>query len=79
MGLYLDKQNGERLCDSREALRCPFCNSLPTIQKWHGGGPRKRLVRCSDEYCPVQPSVSGSTARRALGRWNTRGGIERLP
>jgi hypothetical protein len=74
----LDAQNGERHCSRLEALPCPFCGGMPTIQKWHGGGPRKRMVACRNEYCAVGPSVTGSTARRALGEWNTRGGVEHL-
>lgn len=74
--LYLDVQNGERFCTRDEACSCPFCGQMPTVQKWHGGGPRKRLVSCRREECAVGPSVTGSTLRRALGAWNTRGGID---
>jgi len=47
-----------------EALPCPFCWREPTIEPWHGGGPRKRLIACDQDTCPVAPSVT---------EWNTRG------
>jgi len=51
---------------------CPFCGEMPTIEPWHGGGPRKRMISCEGVDCMVQPSVPGSTARQALERWNVR-------
>lgn len=57
------------------AKSCPFCGAQPTIQPWHGGGPRKRLVACANEECTVSPQVSGSTAGRALKAWNRRTAI----
>lgn len=51
---------------------CPFCGAQPVIQKWHGGGPRKRLICCDNVECHASPSVSGSTEARAVERWNAR-------
>lgn len=57
---------------SSKARKCPFCGNPPMVLPWHGGGPRKRMVMCHHEECPVCPSVSGSTEKRALESWNTR-------
>lgn len=52
---------------------CPFCGLLPEIEKWHGGGPQKRMISCrNEEYCFVLPMVSGNTPREAKSRWNER-------
>lgn len=57
------------------AFPCPFCGAPAEIEPWHGGGPRKRLVSCSNVQCPVHPQVAGSTEKRALASWNTRSKI----
>ena len=59
-----DKQTG--------MLPCPFCGRLPTIEKWHGGGPQKRMILCDPDYCAVAPMVTGETPREAKARWNER-------
>ena len=56
---------------------CPFCGGPPDVMPWHGGGPRKRFVHCRNDYCPVQPGVTGSTRTRAVEAWNTRFAVER--
>lgn len=53
-------------------VSCPFCGHLPEITFWHGGGPSKRMVVCRFEGCDVSPSVTGSTADRAVSKWNYR-------
>lgn len=53
-------------------LPCPFCGGPATVEPWHGGGPRKRMVSCQSDRCEVAPSVTGSTIGRAVGAWDTR-------
>lgn len=55
-----------------EPLPCPFCGYDPEIEPWHGGGPRKRLISCQSDSCPVCPRITGSTRARAIRAWNTR-------
>lgn len=55
-----------------ELLGCPFCGHLPTVEPWHGGGPRKRMVHCLNKYCAVGPQVAGSTYGKAAKGWNYR-------
>lgn len=58
-------------------LPCPFCGGPATIQSWHGGGPKKRLVTCEDtdeNRCFVIPSVTGGNRDVAIRRWNWRAG-----
>lgn len=54
-------------------LPCPFCGAAPTIEYWHGGGPKKTAVHCDDESCSASPMVTGGTTQVAVRRWNTRG------
>lgn len=51
---------------------CPFCGKFPEMCRWHGGGPSKRLIRCENERCAIQPSVTGETPGEAARRWNKR-------
>lgn len=51
---------------------CPFCGEEPVVRKWHGGGPRKRIVACENDDCHVRPSVTGSNRVRAVRKWNVR-------
>lgn len=55
-----------------DALPCPFCGGPADIQFWHGGGPSKRMLRCADNGCDVQPRVTGATRKVALEKWNYR-------
>lgn len=55
-----------------QAKPCPFCGKQPEIQPWHGGGPRKHLVRCENDSCVASPSLLGTTAKKAIENWNYR-------
>jgi len=56
------------------AFTCPWCDTIPTIEPWHGGGKMKRMIACDNEDCEVRPQVTGPTPSAALHNWNTRKG-----
>lgn len=51
---------------------CPFCGEEPEMEPWHGGGPDKQMISCSNEQCRVTPMVCGETPEEAAEYWNTR-------
>lgn len=53
-------------------LPCPFCGTQPTMEPWHGGGPKKRMISCANETCRVSPMTTGSTPSLAARAWNHR-------
>jgi len=55
-----------------ELQGCPWCGKIPTMEHWHGGGPQKQLVHCINDWCKVQPGVTGETPKLAIKAWNTR-------
>lgn len=56
-----------------EALKpCPFCGAPAEEQPWHGGGARKIMVSCSNEYCPLGPGVANNNPAKARIMWNRR-------
>jgi hypothetical protein len=66
-------------------LPCPFCGETPEVEPWHGGGPEKVMIMCSnreygDEYdgCSVGPMVTGETPAEAKAHWNRRLGVVQL-
>ena len=67
----------EKELSQSEALPNYFCGTQPTIQPWHGGGPRKRMVSCVNEECFAAPSVCGNTGVAALDKWNVRFYLQR--
>ncbi len=56
----------------KEALRCPFCGSVPYIEPWHGGGPQKHMMSCISPRCAASPMVTGETPEEAIKEWNHR-------
>jgi hypothetical protein len=51
---------------------CPFCGVDPVMEPYHGGGKLKRIIECVNDYCMVQPSVTGPNSLTAARRWNER-------
>ncbi len=67
-----DPKSDPVVLSSAVARPCPFCGSQPSIEPWHGGGPRKRLIGCDNLTCAAMPIVTGSNQARALAKWNWR-------
>ena len=55
-----------------DLLPCPFCGEPPKIELWND--ILLYQIFCRGPHCQVQPQVTGTTARRAIMAWNTRGG-----
>lgn len=57
-----------------ELLQCPFCGSPVEVEPWHGGGPLKTMIQCSEgaDSCAVGPSACADTPEQAANEWNTR-------
>lgn len=53
-------------------LGCPFCGKQPLMEPWHGGGPTKTAIHCSNDECHAEPMVTGETELLAIAHWNTR-------
>jgi hypothetical protein len=51
---------------------CPFCGEIPEIHRWHGGGPRKTMIACTNTKCPVQPQHCAATRAKAVAEWSKR-------
>jgi len=66
------KADGYKPSVLSDLLGCPFCGAMPIIERWHGGGPLKRLISCINEDCDVSPSVTGQRPAEAIARWNHR-------
>lgn len=58
------------------AIPCPWCGSQPETIPWHGGGPNKTLIGCSNEYCAVAPQTTAESKSAAVRRWNNMRGTE---
>lgn len=67
------KRNKNGLANAKVSVKpCPFCGNFPAMERWHGGGPKKRLIHCEAEDCYVLPSVCAETPTAAARRWNAR-------
>ena len=49
---------------------CPFCSAKAEAFPWHGGGPNRILIGCSNEQCPAGPQVVNDRPMIAARRWN---------
>jgi hypothetical protein len=52
--------------------KCPWCGTAPVMQRWHGGGPEKRMLGCDNLDCRLAPAVCGETPEEAIIHWENR-------
>lgn len=57
---------------AEHAFSCPQRSYLMDEYACTCNARLKRRIRCSDESCPVEPSVCGSTEAKAIAKWNHR-------
>lgn len=53
-------------------LNCPFCGSVPEIESWHGGSPKRKMISCVFDGCPANPQIVKESERAVIVAWNTR-------
>ena len=53
-----------------EARPCPFCGERPTAEECAGPYRKSGLISCENEDCNAGPTVTGSTLKIAIEKWN---------